>query len=238
MLSDDDRESVASDVSSLLSSEISYSHRAGAGAVLEESGGAGDSFNEIMERLSEKRTSTREGALRELCSGLRSYALAEQAAANRETAVASVLGLVKRAGPTEGVLCCDALALLLLLLGPEEDEIFGQVVPPLEFLITRSRYEDVRIEVCGGVDGRVGFSREVSRMTPTHTHRIPGGTSAGDGLLHQLERGGGHGADAALPVRPLFRQLGGRARHGRTQGLLNCLRGWRRCCFASVSPRV
>lgn len=180
MLSDDDRESVASDVS-FLSSEISYSFRvgAGAGAVLEESGGAGDLFNDIMERLSEKRTSTREGALRELCSGLRSYALAEQAAANRETAVASVLGLVKRAGPTEGVLCCEALALLLLLLGPEEDEIFAQVVPPLEFLITRSRYEDVRIEVCGGVDGRVEsgglhgvcslLARGLANDTP-HTH--------------------------------------------------------------------
>lgn len=99
-----------------------------------------------MEKLTEKRTSTRESGLRELCAGLRSYAFAEQALGNRETAVGSVLGLVKRAGPTEGVLCCEALGLLLLLLGPEEDEVFGQVVAPLEFVITRSRYEDVRVE--------------------------------------------------------------------------------------------
>lgn len=104
-------------------------------------------YSETIEKLSEKRTSTREAGLKDLIAGLRSYAYVDLTVADRESIFTVILNLLKRANESEGVLCAEALCLMLLFIGPSEDEIFGQVVPPLEFIITRSRYEDVRIEV-------------------------------------------------------------------------------------------
>lgn len=157
MTSDDERESVASDVSFLSEPvELPPSRAptptpgdidasAGSGSGTGAGGGAGD-FAGTMEKIQEKRTSTREDGLKELTAGLRSYAYADAALANRETIFSTLLTLLRRAGEREGVLCAEALGLMLLLLGPEEDEIYRQVRPPLEFAVTRGQYEEVRVE--------------------------------------------------------------------------------------------
>jgi hypothetical protein len=82
-----------------------------------------------------------------MIEGMRAYTVTEELERNRETAVAALLGLLKRAGEVEGSLCAEALGLVLLILGPGEDEIFDQVFPPLEVIVTRSKHEAYRVQV-------------------------------------------------------------------------------------------
>lgn len=143
--SDDERfdDDFSGSEASFMSSEIGYATGEEGGVTKVPT----SDFSGCLDKLSEKRASTREEGLRELTSGLRSYAFVEEVTENRETVMTSILNLVKKASSTEGSLCAEALGLLLLVLGPEEDELFKSIVAPLEFSITRSRYEDVRIEV-------------------------------------------------------------------------------------------
>jgi len=154
LTSDDERESVTSEASFLSQEAVetpavptiddSVGSASGTGA--STTGGSEADFAEVLEKLAEKRTSTRETGLKELTAGLRSYAFADAALANRETIFSSLISLLRRGGEKEGVLCAEALGLMLLLIGPEEDEIFTQVRGPLEYVVTRGQHEEVRVE--------------------------------------------------------------------------------------------
>lgn len=152
LTSDDERESVASDMSFLSQETFEASTPAGVEETTAPGAGAAASsrnngdFADLLEKLNEKRTTAREDCLRELIAGLRSYTFVDQAIANRESVFSSLVGLLRRSRETEGVLCAEALGMMMLLIGPEEDEIFNLVRAPLEFVITRGQSERMRIE--------------------------------------------------------------------------------------------
>lgn len=95
------------------------------------------------------RTSTREAGLRTVLSALRAYSCVDVLQANKETTMANLVPLIKRAGNSEGQLLAQALGLVMLLLGPEEDAAFAEIMAPLEFVVTRSSHADYRVEVRG-----------------------------------------------------------------------------------------
>lgn len=66
---------------------------------------------------------------------------------NKETTLSSLVPLIKRAGNTEGALLAQAIGVVMLLLGPEEDAAFSEVMAPLQAIITRSAHNDYRVEV-------------------------------------------------------------------------------------------
>lgn len=154
LTSDDERESVTSEASFLSQEAVEHP----ASAIVDDSVAGSNSrvaspayeneadFAEVLEKLAEKRTSTRETGLKELTAGLRSYAFADAAQANREIIFSTLISLIRRGGEKEGVLCAEALGLMFLLIGPEEDEIFMQIRGPLEYLVTRGQHEEVRVE--------------------------------------------------------------------------------------------
>eukprot|EP00752_Nemacystus_decipiens_P010366 g9236.t1 len=108
-----------------------------------------DDFKDGVEMLTDKRASTREGGLRAVMKFMLHSPDLEPVLAMQETVLSALLGVVRGKGTeSQGVHGLRALSVLCVCIGPDEEAVFRSLRRPLRSLITRSKFEGVRVGAC------------------------------------------------------------------------------------------
>ena len=108
-----------------------------------------EGLSESVEKLSDKRASTREGGLKGILKVLRgtNQSMVDSVSNYTETISSSLSRMLRRpASVREGTLCLSVYCLLCLLAGPDEDDLFDQFEQIVTKLVNgTSNYEDLRV---------------------------------------------------------------------------------------------
>eukprot|EP00903_Cladosiphon_okamuranus_P008426 g8099.t1 len=108
-----------------------------------------DDFKDGVEMLTEKRASTRESGLRAVMKFMLHSPDLEPVLATQETILSALLGVVRGKGTeSQGVHGLRALSVMCVCIGPDEEAVFRSLRRPLRSLITRSKFEGVRVGAC------------------------------------------------------------------------------------------
>jgi len=103
-------------------------------------------FVENLDLALEKRTATREKALKGLVEDLQMYKCSEDMETYKETAFATVIQCLRKAAAKEGILACQVLSLLCIVIGANEDQKLEQISPHLIEVISKNKSEEFRVE--------------------------------------------------------------------------------------------
>lgn len=108
-----------------------------------------EGLSESVEKLSDKRASTREAGLKGILKVLRgtNQSMVDSVSNYNDTICSSLSRMLRRpASLKEGTLCLDAYCLLCLLAGPDEGDLFDQFEQFLTKLVNgNSNYEELRV---------------------------------------------------------------------------------------------
>jgi len=103
-------------------------------------------LDEALESLSEKRTSTREGALETFIRSLKENYLADFVANKKVTLVEAIKRGLKKGSEKEQILSGTLMSLLCVTLGTETEEYFRELAPTYEEIILNSPHDQVKAE--------------------------------------------------------------------------------------------
>jgi len=103
-------------------------------------------LEENLEQLSEKRTSTRESALKAFIDAMKGNYLEEFISTKKVTLIEAVKRGLKRGLETEQILSSQLMALIAITLGTNSEETFQEIAPIFEQLIQDSPHDQVRSE--------------------------------------------------------------------------------------------
>eukprot|EP01102_Stenamoeba_stenopodia_P008487 TRINITY_DN2441_c0_g6_i1.p1 TRINITY_DN2441_c0_g6~~TRINITY_DN2441_c0_g6_i1.p1 ORF type:complete len:445 (+),score=138.50 TRINITY_DN2441_c0_g6_i1:296-1630(+) len=127
-----------------------------------------DKLKENLELLSEKRYTTREGAIAELNNLLASKYCLEFVEANRDTLVDAAIRGLMRGSPKEQQLSARLLSLVAVTLGESQDHLYATIAPTLREIIKSGTEATVQAEAVNTI-GAVCF---VSTTDPSHPHEL------------------------------------------------------------------
>ncbi|KAF9927106.1 Interferon- developmental regulator 1 [Linnemannia zychae] len=99
---------------------------------------------DVIEELYEKRSSTREAALKKLIELISQYYSADVLDSQRNDLMELLKKSVKKGGPKECVLAAEAVSIVFITIGEDDEKMFTDLVPLLKYTIANHESTDVK----------------------------------------------------------------------------------------------
>ncbi|KAF9134371.1 Interferon- developmental regulator 1 [Mortierella sp. 14UC] len=101
-------------------------------------------LKETIEELYEKRSSTREAALKKLVDLTSQHFTADVLDSRRDDVMELLKKSIKKGGPRECVLAAEAISLVFITIGEDDEKMFTDLAPLLKYTITNHESTEVK----------------------------------------------------------------------------------------------
>ncbi|KAG0071915.1 Interferon- developmental regulator 1 [Linnemannia elongata] len=101
-------------------------------------------LKETIEELYEKRSSTREAALKKLVELMSQHFTADVLDSQRDDLMDLLKKSIKKGGPRECVLAAEAISLVFITIGEDDEKMFTDLAPLLKYTITNHESTEVK----------------------------------------------------------------------------------------------